>query len=210
MRPACFAVFVSLAFLLTASAAPAAQAITMPLPVRVYDTAGPLESTLAAALAVASAALDTADIDPVWHRCDGGRTTARCDEPLRSGELVIRVVHARGPVKLSPSHVLGNAMIDTSTGSGRLATIYFDRVLALANASSVDVPRLLGYAIAHELGHLLLATGTHSGRGLMRAVWTLTHVRQKTQVDWSFTEQEVAAIRARQQAGRMAQAESDD
>src|SRR5262245_53287864 len=107
MRPSCFTAPASLAFLLTASAASAAQAAMMPLPVRVYDTAGIPGATLAAALPVASAALAGADIDPVWHRCDGGRTVARCDAPLRPGELVIRVIRTRGPVTPSPSHVLG-------------------------------------------------------------------------------------------------------
>jgi hypothetical protein len=205
MRPSLVAFLAPLALLAPASPAPAAQALTIPLPVRVYDTAGLSDSMHAAALAVASGALAAADVDPVWRRCDSGRSVSRCDAPLRSGELVIRIVRARGPVHPSRAHVLGDAMIDASTGSGRLATIYFDRVLALARASSVDAARLLGHAIAHELGHLLLATGTHSGRGLMRAVWTPAHVRQTSQADWSFTEQEIAAIRTRQQAGRMAQ-----
>jgi hypothetical protein len=209
MRTRLVAVLAPLAFLLPPSAF-AAQTLKMPLAVRVYDTAGLPDSTHTAALAVASVALAAADIEPVWRRCDGGRAAARCDTPLRSGELVVRIVRARGPVKLSRPHVLGDAMIDTSTGAGRLATIYFDRVAALARASSVDVPRLLGHAIAHELGHLLLATSTHSGRGLMRAVWTPAHVRRTTQVDWSFTDQEVAAIRTRQRAGRMAQPGSGD
>ena len=57
-------------------------------------------------------------------------------------------------------------------GIGVLATIYFDRVMWLAHEAGTDSRVLLGRAIAHELGHLLLATTTHGPVGLMRAHWS--------------------------------------
>ena len=53
--------------------------------------------------------------------------------------------------------------------TGVLATIFVDSVELIASLSEIDATLLLGRAIAHELGHLLLGTNAHSVRGLMRA-----------------------------------------
>jgi hypothetical protein len=36
----------------------------------------------------------------------------------------------------------------------------------------VPVGTVLGYALAHEVGHLLLHTGQHAVSGIMKAHWT--------------------------------------
>ena len=69
-------------------------------------------------------------------------------------------------------------MLDTASGHGVLATIYIDRVEWLAHEAGADSRALLGRAIAHELGHLLLATTTHGPAGLMRAFWSQDEVRR--------------------------------
>ena len=93
--------------------------------------------------------------------------------------------------------VLGDAFVDTSARSAVLATIYVDRVASLAGAADLATHVVLGYAIAHELGHLLLGSNIHSARGLMRAVWRENELRRGEKADWSFMPQDVAAIRQR-------------
>jgi hypothetical protein len=88
-------------------------------------------------------------------------------------------------------------MLDTRTGSGVLATIYFDRVQWLAHESGTDSRVLLGRAIAHELGHLLLASTAHGAAGLMRALWSGEEIRRGSARDWLFAPSELRAIRAR-------------
>jgi urease accessory protein UreE len=54
--------------------------------------------------------------------------------------------------------------------SGTLdATVLYDRVHAFARRYRVKCEVLLGYAVAHELGHLLLPPKSHSAEGVMRA-----------------------------------------
>jgi hypothetical protein len=95
---------------------------------------------------------------------------------------------------------LGDAMIDTHAHSGVLATIYFDRIEWLARQAGADGRTLLGRAIAHELGHLLMATTTHGPVGLMRAYWSQDEVRRAHPRDWSFAPGELAAMRRRAEA----------
>jgi len=81
-----------------------------------------------------------------------------------------------------------------------LATIYLDRVNWMAEQTGVDARALLGRAIAHELGHLLMATGAHGPNGLMRPVWSQSEIRRRQIDDWIFRPREIAAIKARAQA----------
>jgi hypothetical protein len=75
--------------------------------------------------------------------------------------------------------------------------VYADRVDWMAKRTGVPPPELLGRAIAHELGHLLMATSAHATHGLMRPVWSQSEVRRRRTSDWSFEPREIAAIRAR-------------
>ena len=95
---------------------------------------------------------------------------------------------------------LGDATINSQTGAGVLATIYIDRVNWMAEQAGVDARALLGRAIAHELGHLLMATGVHGSHGLMRPVWSQSEIRRRQIDDWIFRPREIAAIKARTQA----------
>jgi hypothetical protein len=90
---------------------------------------------------------------------------------------------------------LGDARVDEHTRSGVLATVYVDRVEELARAARVDVGMLLGRALAHELGHLLMG-GLHGVSGLMRPSWTREEVRRNAAADWMFAGGELLAMRA--------------
>ena len=59
-----------------------------------------------------------------------------------------------------------------SHADGVLATVFVDRTRGLAGDLRIDHDALLGRTIAHELGHLLLATTAHAKVGLMREAWS--------------------------------------
>jgi hypothetical protein len=54
---------------------------------------------------------------------------------------------------------------------------------------------LLGRAIAHELGHLLLGTTSHEREGLMRAYWLADEVRRRFTRDWTFSASSILDVR---------------
>jgi len=47
--------------------------------------------------------------------------------------------------------------------------VLYDRVAAFAHTYHIKRQVLLGYTMAHELGHLLLPPNSHSNSGVMRA-----------------------------------------
>ena len=174
-----------------AIAQPAMSRVT----VRLYDTTDLNPELQAAALAVAGEALASASADVAWKSCNARTPGQDCDEPP-GNELVVRIV--RSTAKLHGTQLpLGDALVDTGSGAAVLATIYVDRVAIVAHAARMDTATLLGYAVAHELGHLLLASSTHNIEGLMRAMWREDELRSPRSADWRFTDQERAAIRGR-------------
>jgi hypothetical protein len=60
----------------------------------------------------------------------------------------------------------------------------------------VDVHLLLGRAMVHEVGHLLLGTSRHAAHGLMRAVWSREDLRDGGERQWFFTRADAARMRA--------------
>jgi len=178
---------------------PSAGAVTAwtDVVVRVYDASGVLEGTNRTALDYARKTVEAASIDVIWRLC---ATPQACNAPMAPGELAIRIVRSPGPRRYHGLMPLGDAMLDTRSGSGVLATIYVDRVEWLARQAGAEIRVLLGRAIAHELGHLLMATTTHGPVGLMRALWSQEEVRRGRPRDWSFAANELAVIRRRADA----------
>lgn len=165
--------------------------------VRVYDASGAMTGTNRTALDHARKTLEAASLDVIWRLC---ATPQVCDAPMAPGELAIRIVRLPGPRRYEGPLPLGDAMLDGRSGSGVLATIYIDRVEWLAHETSSDSRILLGRAIAHELGHLLLASTAHGPVGLMRAFWSNEEVRRGMPRDWNFAPGELALIRRRAEA----------
>ena len=187
-------------------AAAAASAGWIDVPVRVYNTSNLQYDLVDRALVVAEGALAPAAVYVDWRRCPPERidipeTTVRspmCARPLRAGELAVRVVPMPVPRGYSGTLPLGDALVNRNSGAGVLATVYADRVIWLAKAAGTDLTALLGRAIAHELGHLLMGTSGHGLQGgLMRAVWTREELRWPRPEDWQLATSDVARIRSR-------------
>jgi hypothetical protein len=72
--------------------------------------------------------------------------------------------------RVSDLHALGAAP-GTKETRGRLAYAYFGPIERLARGAGTDVAIILGHVIAHELGHLLLPSDSHSMVGVMATGW---------------------------------------
>lgn len=196
-----FVSFVAFVIFVVRFALPATAAVIDPdtrVVVRTYESTT-LPGDRAAALAVAAAILEGAGLDVKWVACDSVLVRRDvhepCVTPLAANELAIRFV------RLPPSQgqmdpiALGYSLVDTRLRAGALATVYVDRVAALAATCHLDVRTLLGRAIAHEVGHLLLGTADHAPDGLMRAAWSQHALRHERPGDWVFTPRDAQAMR---------------
>lgn len=111
-----------------------------------------------------------------------------------SSVLVLRIVGYPASQSVSPN-ALGFAV--THRGDSTCASLFRDRVLAMVGrggpCSEAD---LLGHAMAHELGHLLLGSSAHSRYGLMAGRWSATDLNRASVGDLLFSPAEAALMRA--------------
>ncbi len=92
-------------------------------------------------------------------------------EGLDSGTYTVRLVllsgaKARRVIKLEH---LEEGVFGYATAGLHTAYIFCNRVITSAGLYKKDYAKVLGYVIAHELGHLVLPPHSHSSTGIMRA-----------------------------------------
>jgi hypothetical protein len=182
------------ALLITGSTSPAAERGGADAPdrrnhdvlIRTYNNYGLTASAMVAARVRAGGILQNAGLQAVWRDCSTG-----CADPLGPGELLVRIVAApEGVVAQS----LGSALVNLQDRSGALATVYADRVSLVAARTGVDAATLLGRAIAHEIGHLLLGSAQHSAAGLMRAFWSDRELHRDLAADWTWSPEDLSRL----------------
>lgn len=79
--------------------------------------------------------------------------------------IVRRSLNLRDPI-------LGISYL-ASDGTGFQADIFYEGIEKLRQETFVDPAIILGHVAAHEIGHLLLGSNSHSPRGIMRAHWNM-------------------------------------
>ncbi len=157
-----------------------------PLVVRVYDAGPRPPSMVQRALREAAQIVREGSIEVIWEPC-ARSNPARCDRPLPSTELALRLVSMPVNASYRGTLPLGNSLIAPGVQHGTLATVYVDRVEWLAAQSGADIAVLLGRTVAHEIGHLLIGTNHHATGGLMRARWSREELQRNNPADWRFT-----------------------
>ena len=183
--------------LMTSTRTPASSAvIDDSLLVRIYDNAGILASELTSALRTTHDILRRADLIVDWVQCRArrdGPVPAVCDQPLSTSDVVVRLIEGSDK-ETGERRALGYSLFDSNGISG-FATVYVDRVDWLARRAQYARAPLLGRAIAHEIGHLLLRSNAHTDTGLMREVWTAEQVVRNRREDWTFSPDQNGDIR---------------
>jgi hypothetical protein len=158
------------------------------LVIRVYDNAGVPANERARGVSRAHAILARTDIAVEWIDCPArqGTPSPACATPPSSQELVIRLVNSTAGTLGMGHAALGYSLIDSETSTGTIGTVFVDRVNQLANSVKLETSTLMGRAIAHEIGHLILGSNQHSDAGIMREIWTVEQLLKNRRRDWAF------------------------
>ena len=80
--------------------------------------------------------------------------------------------------------------------SGHFTNVIVSRVKEMAEMHDVSIGMLLGAAIAHEIGHLLMPHAPHSVRGIMHASWNLVDCQLADRGTLMFLSSEAEMLRA--------------
>ena len=190
---------ITVAFAMAFLTASTGSAETRRVVIRVYETGIGDVALRTAAIRTAASIVELAGVDVEWYDCtDNGRRPV-CQDARRSGNFIARIMPtftSSAPLRKLPvaalgaqgdaEPALGFAVVDPVTRAGKMATVFHDQVETVARRTGVARSELLGRALAHEVGHLLLGVRGHSRGGIMRAVWTDDELTRDRPDDWLF------------------------
>ncbi len=143
--------------------------------------------------------LAQAGIHVEWLNCGAGGShvpdqfeqPSPCVRIAYPSHLSVRIVLTAQSMR---EDVFGEAYTD-SEGKGTYIKLYYAR-LAKPNAHlPLGEAELLGSVIAHEVGHLLLGTESHSHEGIMQGRWEVAQLREALKGNLQFTSSQAALMR---------------
>ena len=161
----------------------------MPLPtigVRVHNQAGARTELLDRAQQDVQRIFREAGVQIAWLTSTPEHSSGRFD---------VRILIRRKPMGLSAGPLVMGTTLGGTYETGGMSFVFLDRVLQRAHEREQDVARLLAYATAHEIGHLLLPYPAHSPTGVMRAEWNGDDLRYIANGVLRFTPAQDALIR---------------
>ena len=158
----------------------------------VYNTARVSLPDLSLAEQQASMIFRQTGIVTAWVNCSAASLKGPC-QPAGPSQFILHIV-AHG--KTSSDTVFGLAFLGTD-GTGKYSNVFYDRIEKLHRDSGASPARLLGAVAAHEIGHLLLGSHSHSATGLMSAHWREEELRRVAMGGLRFTSEQASRMRAR-------------
>jgi hypothetical protein len=168
------------------------------LVVAVHNHAGVSASTLAQAERTASWIFKQAGVDVDWANCDLPAEEGQIASSCRVTEFPrhLQVSIARRSRNLTES-ILGVSFL-AEDGSGCYSDVFLEPTEELLEKLRViNLGTLLGHVVAHEIGHLLLGTNSHSDAGIMRPQWNGRDLANAGKGELHFTQAQGQTMRAR-------------
>ena len=156
------------------------------LTVSVFNDAGVEPSVWSQAQSRATEITRHSGISLTWLDCGfpaGRMPDSNCGAISYPAHLSVRIVAKVSPVK---GDIFGQTFQDAA-GEGNYVLVYYAGIKEFRAATTVPTGELLGCVIAHELGHLLLGTASHSPAGLMSGVWQDAELQQAVRHNLFFT-----------------------
>jgi len=193
----------ALIFLLVVSAAfaqygPSATSATPALTISVYDYAHISAPFLAAAEEDERRIFRKAGLETVWVSCFPKPETMESPScrVVDRNHLVIKILsHALSAQDHDRNGAFGYALVDDN-GSGYYTYAFYDRIERVAEERKLG-QALLAAVMAHEIGHLLLGSNSHSVSGIMTAHWDGTELRRISEGNMCFLSGQSRVIRDR-------------
>ena len=107
-------------------------------------------------------------------------------------DYVLRILpRSRAALKDS---ALGEALPCPPDEAVCFANVFYNRVEQRTEVERISLEQVLGHAMAHELGHLLLGSNSHSSTGIMSGKWRAEELKRAAKGDLLFTPQQARII----------------
>jgi hypothetical protein len=169
--------------------------------ISVHDYADVPTPLLAAAEDQARKIFRHAGLETVWLNCSPKleKLEPRSCYFSDTTHLTLKISpHAMNAKVRNRIDVLGTAY-PNEQGAGYFAYVFYDRIEELAQWRRLG-PALLADVMAHEIGHLLLGSTSHSASGIMCAHWNYEELREVSEGAISFIPAQSRIMRDRLRA----------
>ena len=166
---------------------PPTTSLSPEVSISVHDYADVPTPLLAAAEVQAREIFRHAGLETVWLNCSPKleKVEPRSCYFSDTTHLTLKISrHAMNAKVRDRIDVLGTAYPDEK-GTGYFAYVFYDRVQELAQRRRLG-HALLADVMAHEIGHLLLGSTSHSTSGIMCAHWNYEELRKVAEGTMSF------------------------
>lgn len=155
--------------------APTALRVRPTIKLRIYNY-GISSTLLRRSEGEATAIFNHAGLAVAWVDCplsaEESASYPACLNIMGSTDFTIKILTVRDAQRIAMHRdALGEALECSGDHSGCSAYIFYRDVQELAREWDASESELLGHALAHEIGHLLLGANSHSSGGIMRANW---------------------------------------
>lgn len=181
--------------------APSGAKDTHRITIHVYNYVRIPQTLVAGAEAEATRVLSEAGVETVCLDCtqDGapGSPDPACGIVSGNTHFVMNLVNRLEDFhRWVPRTTLGFSIVPAGGEFGTTSYVSVLRAHALGASGKIPEARLLGLAMAHELGHLLLGTLDHTYRGIMRASWPARYLENFDSTEFLFTRDQAKHVRA--------------
>jgi len=166
---------------------------------RMYNY-GVARSTLVQAEGKATAILNQVGLEVSWVDCPATPAESKsypgCQGSLGMTDFAVKILAADEAARF-PSHheALGRALPCPADQVGCSAYIFYRNVLEVAADGVADKSQVLGHAVVHEIGHLLLGPNSHTANGIMRGRWNKQDLETIAKGHLAFSEKQSEHIR---------------
>lgn len=169
---------------------------------RVYNFPKLPHPWLASAEEAATVIFHRAGIDVTWLDCPLSSSELQeypaCTPEIGFTDFAVRILTRSMVKRISfPEQTLGFGLACADDRRGCYADVFYHRVAELGERGwGMPAYEILGYAMAHEVGHLLLGPNSHSPTGIMRATWDARELQAMSHRRLMFTPAEGQRMRA--------------
>ena len=168
---------------------------------RVFNYAKVSKPTLRKAIREAARIFRQAGVETLWRDhtpCLDGRKDPACHQPERPLFVNVHLLPPSMSQRLAlRSTTFGLALPATGGGFGKITYLFCDRIeKECERKGSLPEYVMLGHVMAHEMGHLFLGHGSHSGKGIMRFPWHKRDLERASRGGLLFTRAQGKRIRA--------------
>ena len=168
--------------------------------VRVYNYAGVTSGTLLKAEEEGARIFRKAGVEATWIDCAASHSPEEqvppCQISLGAIAVNLKILPPSMAARVESSREeLGFALVSARAGSASDAWVFYQRVEDAAASGVASASQILAYAMAHEIGHLLLGPDHHSPEGVMCARWNRKTLEDLGQGQMLFSRDQARLIR---------------